>query len=421
MRTSLGGRLAVASASASASAFVLCLIGAVPTYAVPAANGACDFRGSVEVVDGMAYTCTQGSGGNVWSAGMPFGVGKPCLTPGTTALVSDTRYACSDVRVWQVASSQPNPAPAPPDSGGSSGQNPSGSTGIPSDSSFKPSQFTQDKAWQFGPVILDSRTTGFTFADAEAVTLKDGRVRLYVPSGELGKADILSFISRNGQTFTQEPGVRLARAGFPSLLKLKDGSWRMYYTSQDEIGSVRSAVSKDGLTWTVEPGVRAPGQEPSAATLKDGRILLSVRRTLDTPAGPGFSCNKTPSVIDFYVSSNGVDFSKVREAVNGQTYPGLDGRAMGNELTRLKNGQLGMLFEGCFPMFWAPVNEKSLQLGRPKVQNLRGAATVARYGDAQAGGAGGDPTHVVQAGRDRVYMAVRSPDGRDRLVTATRR
>lgn len=402
---------------------VTLLIGATaPSHAAPTAGAPCELPGSVQVANGLAYTCQQGVNGTSWSEGLAFGIGRPCVNPGSTTLVEGVRYRCDDAKSWQKADSQPAPAPPPPDAGdkgASSGT--SSAVGIPADSSFRPARFSQDKAWRLGPVILDSRNIGFLFADAEAVRLADGRTRLYVPTGDMGAADITSFISQDGLRFTQEPGVRLQRAGFPSVLRLKDGTWRMYYTSQDAIGEVRSAVSKDGLSWSTEAGVRAAGQEPSAVLLKDGRILLSVRRTLEGQSSSGFSCNKSPSVIDFYTSRDGVAFTKVREAVNGTTYPGLDGRAIGNELTRMKNGQLGMFFEGCYPMFWAPVNEKTLQLGKPKLENLRGSAIASHYGDAEIGGAGGDATHVVAGNVDRVYVAVRSPDGRERLVTASRR
>lgn len=64
--------------------------------------------------------------------------------------------------------------------------------------------------------------------------------------------------------FEKEPGVRLdlnasdppgtVGLNYPHVIRLQDGSWRMYYTTSDT--AIASAHSSDGLSWTKDPGVR---------------------------------------------------------------------------------------------------------------------------------------------------------------------
>ena len=80
---------------------------------------------------------------------------------------------------------------------------------------------------------------------------------------------ILSAVSDDGVTFEPEPGIRIRpdprdpdmslRALAPSISKLPDGRWRMYFESRGEADhryTIRSAISEDQLHWTLEPGPR---------------------------------------------------------------------------------------------------------------------------------------------------------------------
>ena len=88
-------------------------------------------------------------------------------------------------------------------------------------------------------------------ADADVAVFPGNVVRLYYqvigPSRE-----ILSKSSTdNGLTWTQDPGVRISNGAFPSLLKMKDGKWRMYIqTSVGGVNGIGYSTSVDGLTWT---------------------------------------------------------------------------------------------------------------------------------------------------------------------------
>jgi hypothetical protein len=83
---------------------------------------------------------------------------------------------------------------------------------------------------------------------------------------------ILSAVSDDGLSFTPEEGIRLApdpdrpwmsrRVLAPTVTRLADGRWRMYFESRGTVDRptvIASAVSPDLLTWRLEPGVRLEG------------------------------------------------------------------------------------------------------------------------------------------------------------------
>ncbi len=106
------------------------------------------------------------------------------------------------------------------------------------------------------------------------------------PDGEEGSAKaILSAISTDGTTFTDEPGVRWRSeegdAGGPTLLAREDGSWEAWFHvtqpgEEDpavERGRIGSASSLAGAAWTVDEGwaleadPEVEGVEPEAQVL----------------------------------------------------------------------------------------------------------------------------------------------------------
>jgi hypothetical protein len=108
--------------------------------------------------------------------------------------------------------------------------------------------------------------TAAGFANASAVRLPDGRIRLYgnqPVSGETGLF-VVSYISDDGIAFTQEDGYRFSGddATVPFVIILPDGRFRMYCTDRsitigtDGARAVISAISDDGLNFTREPGDR---------------------------------------------------------------------------------------------------------------------------------------------------------------------
>ncbi len=80
---------------------------------------------------------------------------------------------------------------------------------------------------------------------------------------------ILSAVSDDGVIFHTEPGIRVApqpglphmslRLIAPSVTRLSDGSWRMYFESRGPANQptvICSAISSDMLHWQIEDGIR---------------------------------------------------------------------------------------------------------------------------------------------------------------------
>ena len=104
----------------------------------------------------------------------------------------------------------------------------------------------------------------------------------------------MSAVSADGLTFRAEPGVRIGQDGdmesfavyAPEVLRLGDGTYRMYYAgwqAEPVRGRIFSATSRDGLAWTkdVVPNLEFGGRydaekcsEPCVTRLPDGRYRM---------------------------------------------------------------------------------------------------------------------------------------------------
>lgn len=126
------------------------------------------------------------------------------------------------------------------------------------------------------------------------VRLPTGGFRLFYTGVGPGKpypkwqGYILSAVSVDGVAFTVEPGIRVGpdptvpwrsrRALAPTVTRLADGRWRMYFEARgpvDQATVIASAVSADLLDWTVEDGIRLAASAdvggPRFLELPDGR------------------------------------------------------------------------------------------------------------------------------------------------------
>lgn len=148
-----------------------------------------------------------------------------------------------------------------------------------------------------GPRIAGSRPIDASKVQAPGVVpLPGGGFRLFYTGVGPGRPDpawqgyILSAISTDGVSFAAEPGIRVGpEAGIPwrsrrtlapSVSRLSDGRWRMYFESRGTVDAptvIASAVSADLLDWAVEDGVRLTGPTgsdvggPRFLPLPDGR------------------------------------------------------------------------------------------------------------------------------------------------------
>jgi hypothetical protein len=126
------------------------------------------------------------------------------------------------------------------------------------------------------------------------VRLPTGGFRLFYTAVGPGKpypkcqGYILSAVSDDGLRFEPEAGIRVVpqpdvphmsrRVLAPSVARLADGRWRMYFESRgpaDRPTVICSATSSDLLEWTIESGIRLQGPVdvggPRFAVLPDGR------------------------------------------------------------------------------------------------------------------------------------------------------
>jgi len=117
--------------------------------------------------------------------------------------------------------------------------------------------------WETEDTIVEG-----AYCDAEIIGM-DGGYRLYycVEFDVMGVKDMKSAYSPDGVNWTIDEGTRKTETTFPDVVKLPDGSYRMYHQGADhsEPGTqpkmgTTSSVSTDGLTWTEEEGLRiTPG------------------------------------------------------------------------------------------------------------------------------------------------------------------
>ncbi len=83
------------------------------------------------------------------------------------------------------------------------------------------------------------------------------------------------------EVWAKEPGVRIDGATAPSVVRLADGTWRIYYTVKE---GIVSALSQDGVQWVKDEGVRLENKSkgsdqalvsgPTLFTLKDGGFRM---------------------------------------------------------------------------------------------------------------------------------------------------
>ncbi len=157
-------------------------------------------------------------------------------------------------------------------------------------------------------------------SDPTVVALKNGKMRMYyngaTGSGGPGQSvhSIYSAISSDGLNFDKE-GIRIDSqqtpdrgwASVPEAITLPDGRVRIYYVSDglDVKHGVVSAVSEDGLSFTREETRVTGFVDPAVIRLADGGfILLAVA----FPLGPGGKLTDAAPGIYSFLSEDGIKF-----------------------------------------------------------------------------------------------------------------
>lgn len=143
---------------------------------------------------------------------------------------------------------------------------PSQSSPAPINQQKEPTSTKNEELWTETGVAI----TG-NYADADIVDLGNGTFRMYYsaePETPGFNGQVYSATSTDGITWNKESGTRITGATFPSVIKLSDERYRMYFQDQQEI---KSAVSPDGLSWEKEQGVRIDTTNPAGLNL--ARVL----------------------------------------------------------------------------------------------------------------------------------------------------
>jgi len=180
------------------------------------------------------------------------------------------------------------------------------------------------------------------------ILLPDGRYRIYYDGYDGTYRRILSATSTDGITFTKDEGVRIDTAAdeidngiasVPEVIKLADGTYRMYYV-YDWYGanSIRTATSTDSLTWTKEDplNLEQNSVDPDVIILSDGTYRMFYTYT---PEG------ESPRIVSA-ISSDGINWTKesgIRVAPGG-TYD--SAVVVDPDVVALANGSYRMYYAG---------------------------------------------------------------------------
>lgn len=122
-------------------------------------------------------------------------------------------------------------------------------------------------------------------AHPTVVTLPGDRLRMYYATESalpFHPSQVRSAVSRDGLHWFLENGNRFADAGFGvmEVVRLADGSWRLYLNDRPLRGASRivSARSTKGITFHPERGIRLPQPyaDPAVVRLDSGRWLMAV-------------------------------------------------------------------------------------------------------------------------------------------------
>ncbi len=175
---------------------------------------------------------------------------------------------------------------------------------------------------------------GGSYADAEIVNLGGSYRMYYSPEPEVAgfKGQLYSAVSSDGITWTAEAGTRKEWATFPSVIKLDNGKYRLYYQND---GKIKSALSSDGLTWTEESGTRIDAannlglafENVAAPTvMKIGNEYVMVYRgTINEKYSAEQVPNSNTQLFLWAVSTDGLTFEKKGIAIDSRdsTFKGL--------------------------------------------------------------------------------------------------
>lgn len=207
--------------------------------------------------------------------------------------------------------------------------------------------------WSYGGSAIEGN-----YADSDFVDLGNGKYRMYYaiePEVPNNKLEVYSATSSDGINWEPESGVRRTFTVFPDVVKLPDGSWKMYFQNA---GVIKSATSADGLTWKDESGIRVDTKNnvgltfenvAGPTTIADGnRYIMAYSGAI--PGKYKDAPNNRMGVLLWATSPDGLQFEVQGIALdtrNDKFY----GFADTPDLIRWDDGTIKMFFWGYFGIY----------------------------------------------------------------------
>ena len=263
--------------------------------------------------------------------------------------------------------------------------------------------------WEVGGVAVKG-----TFADADTVKLTENNYRMYYgiqPEVKGNNFEVYSATSTDGKTWTQEAGTRKTMATFPEVIKLADGTFRMYFQSA---GVIKSAKSTDGLKFTDEAGTRIDKSNdlgltfdnvaaPTVIVKDDGSFIMVYRGTVNEQYGTEPTPNKNTQLLLWATSTDGLTWVKKGLAVDSRNST-LNGLTDGPELFVWRDGKTILSYWSYTGVYWSSFNGETF--GEPEKVFALAESTATNKFPAKTAG---DP---VYAEFNKVwYMYYGQPDG----------
>lgn len=194
-----------------------------------------------------------------------------------------------------------------------------------------------------------------SIADSDVIDIGNGQYRMYYseePEVADFKARVFSATTTDGINWTKEDGVRKTGATFPDLVKLDNGTYRIYFQNNREI---KSAVSSDGLNFTDEPGTRISKSESgynidsvgSQTTIKmdDGSYLMVYSGTKENEKFSAQVPNNKIAEFFYATSPDGLTWTKKGPALSSRNST-FEGFVDGPDLVKWDDGKIRMFFWG---------------------------------------------------------------------------
>lgn len=263
--------------------------------------------------------------------------------------------------------------------------------------------------WTVGGVAVKG-----TFADADTVKLAANSYRMYYgirPEVKGNKFEIFSATSTDGKSWTQEAGERKTMATFPEVVKLADGSFRMYF---QQAGVIKSAKSADGLKFTDEAGTRIDKTNdlnltfdnvaaPTVILQADGTFMMVYRGIINEQYGTEPTPNKNTQLLLWATSPDGLTWTKKGIAIDSRNTT-LNGLTDGPELFVSQDGTTKLSYWSYTGVYWSAVTDGAF--GDPEKIFSLAESTVGNKFPAKTAG---DPTYAEF--NNVWYMYYGQPDG----------